>query len=318
MSKLARSLVTPQRSRRLVAIAILVAIAALSGFATAFFTTGLGQVFAVVLFVALSFSVGLCYHWVRDSQRQIAGLSDHQAELVAHNQALLLTLDERTNQLAQLQAHGGLEQQRIDAVLRETGHRIGNSLATVSSLLALQSLRTPSDNVREALEAARHRVHAIASSHRRVRSGQEGEIIPTDEFLPAVIDDLSSNLTARDRIVISSHVEAIPMTTRYATTLAILLSELVTNAIKHAFIGKAGGEIVVRLERLDGVAVLSVTDDGIGMPNVPPASASGLGLVLVKQLAGQFGGVPVFDYPSSGGTHVIVPLPRLEAGPTSQ
>ena len=311
MSKLARSPVTPPLSRRLVVIAVLVAIAALSGLATAFVTTGLGQVFAAVSFVALSLSVVLGYHWLRYSQRQ-------QAELVAHNQALLLTLDERTNQLAQLQAHGGLEQQRIDAVLRETGHRIGNSLATVSSLLALQSLRTPSDGVREALEAARHRVHAIASSHRRVRSGQESEIIPTDEFLPAVIDDLSSNLTMRDRIVISSHVEAIPMTTRYATTLAILLSELVTNAIKHAFIGKAGGEIVVRLERLDGVAVLSVIDDGIGMPNVPPASASGLGLVLVKQLAGQFGGVPVFEYPSSGGTRVIVPLPRLEAGPTSQ
>lgn len=293
------------------ALAALLGLVVLCVLGALFFKLADIRALAIFGFVTLIGASALGYYWLRDAQRQTAALSRHHAELLAQNLAL-------KNQLQQVQAHGDLEQQRIEAVLRETGHRIGNSLATVSSLLALQSLRSPSEPVREAVEAARNRVHAIASSHRRVRSGEDSEIILTDEFLPSVIDDLSGNLIAVDKIGISSHVEGIPITTRYATTLSILLSELVTNAIKHAFPDRIGGAIVVRLERQDGIPVLSVIDNGVGIPVGAEAAESGLGLVIVKQLAGQFAGSPHYERPSTGGTRVVVPLPKLEAASATQ
>lgn len=311
MEKAARSPPASRLPKRLMALATLLGLAALSGLAAMFFKHGNTRLLAVFAFVTLIGASVLGYTWLRDAQRQTADLTRQRAELMAQNIAL-------KNQLQQVRAHAELEQQRIDAVLRDTGHRIGNSLATVSSLLALQSLRSPSEPVRDAIEAARHRVHAIASSHRRVRSGEDSEVISTDEFLPSVIDDLAGNLLAVDKITISSHVEAISLTTRYATTLSILLSELVTNAIRHAFPNKGGGAIVVRLERQDGIPVLSVIDDGVGMPVGAEARESGLGLVIVRQLAGQFAGTPLYERPSTGGTRIVVSLPRLEAGSASR
>src|SRR5690606_7440274 len=84
-----------------------------------------------------------------------------------------------------------ISRQRVEALLQDTNHRVGNSLATVSSLLALQVMRSRSDEVRDALEAARLRVHAIASAHRRLRLGDDLESASASEFLTAVIEDIA-------------------------------------------------------------------------------------------------------------------------------
>ena len=100
---------------------------------------------------------------------------------------------------------------------------------------------------------------------------------------------------------------------RDATTLGIVVSELVTNAVKHAFAPGRAGNIWIRFVRSDeGVPEVRVEDDGQGLPETG-ASGTGLGAVIIKQLARQFGGVPDYGSREGGGTMVRVTLPNLGA-----
>jgi two-component sensor histidine kinase len=108
-------------------------------------------------------------------------------------------------------------------------------------------------------------------------------------------------------------VEPILMGARDATTIGILVGELVTNALKHAFPDGRRGTINVQLRRSEaGVPTLTVADNGVGIPPDQDMGEGGLGSVIIKQLAMQFGGEPVYQRLEQGGTAVTVTLPAIE------
>ena len=253
------------------------------------------------------------------TRQDINILSRNQSELRSQNETLEARVRERTQALEEATNHAERERQRVEALLQDTNHRVGNSLATVSSLLGLQLMRSKSGEVREALEAARGRVHAIASSHRRLRLGGDHETTDAQEFLTAVLDDLKGTTTDAGAIELVGEVEPIVINARDATTIGIVVGELVTNAYKHAFPDGRRGRIVVKLFR-DGadVPTLAVTDDGQGLANGIEPGDGGLGTVIIKHLAQQFGVVPVYECGATGCLTVTVPLPNLEgAGKTA-
>jgi len=215
---------------------------------------------------------------------------------------------------AQMQAEA--ERERVETLLHDTSHRIGNSLATVSSLLGLQLLRSTSEEVKQALEAARSRVHAVAAAHRRLRLGDGQETASADEFLQPLLQELAKTTASGQRVALVSEVDAIPISARDATTLGILIGELVSNALRHGFPDGRVGHIMVRLQRdRVGIATLSVIDDGVGIAKQGAVGEGGLGSVIVKQLALQFGGVPEYEHCRDGGLAVRVPLPSIAAEP---
>ena len=224
---------------------------------------------------------------------------------------------ERTRAVEEARAHAEHERERVEALLQDANHRIGNSLATVSSLLGLQVLRSRSAEVRQALEAARLRVHAIASAHRRLRLGSDLETASANDFIEAVIEDIAATMGDTSKVTLKADVSPIMVGGRDATTLGILVGELVTNALKHAFPDGRPGTIHVALARdADGVPTLTVTDDGVGLPEgVEPQGESGLGSVIIRQLAHQFGGEPHYSSPEQGGLQIRVPLPGIETLP---
>ncbi|MNL51917.1 Blue-light-activated histidine kinase 2 [compost metagenome] len=106
---------------------------------------------------------------------------------------------------------------------------------------------------------------------------------------------------------------------RDATTLGILVGELVTNAVKHAFPGGRSGTITVSLKRDEaGVPRLTVLDDGVGISGEHLPGDGGLGSVIVRQLANQFGGEPHYERRSGGGLSVSVSLPGIEGAPSPE
>ena len=247
------------------------------------------------------------------TRQDINILSRNQSELRSQNETLEARVRERTQALEEATNHAERERQRVEALLQDTNHRVGNSLATVSSLLGLQLMRSKSGEVREALEAARGRVHAIASSHRRLRLGGDHETTDAQEFLTAVLDDLKGTTTDAGAIELVGEVEPIVINARDATTIGIVVGELVTNAYKHAFPDGRRGHIVVKLFRDGaGVPTLAVADDGQGLAEGIEPGDGGLGSVIIKQLAQQFGGVPDYERGATGGLTVTVPLPNLE------
>ncbi len=219
---------------------------------------------------------------------------------------------ERTKEIEMARAHAERERERVEALLQDTNHRVGNSLATVSSLLALQVMRSEQSEVREALEAARLRIHAIASAHRRLRLGDDLETASAQEFLGAVIEDIAETQADADLVTISSDIEPINVSSRDATTLGILVGELITNALKHAFPDGRSGTVDVRLFRnRDDVPVLIVRDNGVGLTQDQAATDGGLGSLIVRQLAGQFDGEPRYEGAATGGVEVTIALPGL-------
>ena len=274
------------------------------------------QWLALTIIAALAAAAVLAYALFTRSEAQVTALARSRGLLASANEELEAHVRDRTAELEESRRHAERERQRVEALLQDTNHRIGNSLATVSSLLALQMLRTPSDAVKAALEAARSRVHAIASGHRRLRLGADLETTRADEFLDAVVEDFRATQASSGRIVFETQFEPIVIYARDATTIGIVLGELLTNALKHAFPDNRGGRIWATLFRnAAGQVTLGVTDDGAGMPMAGAALDGGLGSMIVKQLAQQFGGEPHYAAREGGGTAVTVSLPQL-ATPT--
>ena len=265
------------------------------------------------IIVALAGAAMLGYALFTRTERQVSDLARSQRSLRIANEELEERVADRTRALDEARAHAEHERERVEALLRDTNHRIGNSLATVSSLLGLQLIRTESEEVRVALEAARARVHAIASAHRRLRLGDDLETASADEFLGAVLDDIQLTLTGT-QARLESEIEPIVIGARDATTVGILVGELVTNALKHAFPDGRPGLVEVDLSRdAAGIPTLRVEDDGVGLGDASEPVNSGLGSVIIKQLSNQFGGTPHYGRSETGGVRVVIPLPGIEA-----
>lgn len=277
------------------------------------------RLLVAAIITALAGAVLLAYMLLSRAQRQVSALAESKDRLLTENEVLEAHVLDRTYALEEAREHAERERQRVEALLQDANHRIGNSLATVSSLLGLQLLRSKSEEVRAALEAARSRVHAIASAHRRLRLGGDFETASADEFLGAVLEDIAATASDAKNVQLSGDFDPIVVGARDATTLGILVAELVTNAVKHAFPAGRSGTITVTLKRDDnGVPTLRVLDDGVGISGEPVPGDGGLGSVIVRQLATQFGGEPLYEGRSGGGLSVSVSLPGIDGAPSPQ
>jgi two-component sensor histidine kinase/CHASE3 domain sensor protein len=263
------------------------------------------------ILAALAGSATLAYALFTRSQAQVSALARTRRLLQEQNEELEALIRERTAETEEARAHAERERERVETLLQDTNHRIGNSLATVSSLLGLQMTRSKSAEVKGALEAAQSRVHAIASSHRRLRLGADLETANASEFLEAVIADLRSTQTGADKIEFKVACDPVVIKARDATTVGIIIGELVTNALKHAFPENGAGTIWVHFAMVDGTATLTVEDNGKGLPEGDEPGDGGLGSMIIRQLAQQFGGQPVYAERTGGGTTVTVALPGL-------
>jgi two-component sensor histidine kinase/CHASE3 domain sensor protein len=271
------------------------------------------QLLVGAIILALAGAAALAFMLFSSTQRQVSRLSRTSDELRVLNEELEEHVRARTAELEVAREYAERERARVEALLQETNHRIGNSLATVSSLLGLQVARSRSDDVRQALDAAQSRVHAIASGHRRLRLGADLETTNAAEFLEAVLEDIATTQTAGRDVSFEGDFEPLVINARDATTLGIVVGELVTNAMKHAFPDGRKGRIWCRLYRdRSGQPTLVVEDDGRGVDPAEVTADVGLGATIIRQLARQFGGEVAYAQREGGGTTVSVLLPKLE------
>jgi two-component sensor histidine kinase len=169
----------------------------------------------------------------------------------------------------------------------ELEHRIKNTLQMTASLLRLQVGTITDPIARAAVETARRRVLALSQTHRIGADSASGDVV---DVIKSVCADLSE--AAGPDIHVETQTEAIILPPHKAAVTALIINELVTNAIKHAFSDRPAGTIAVTLRQLSaGMAELSVADDGAALPpDAATGRKQGLGLMLVQQLANQLGG----------------------------
>jgi len=179
-------------------------------------------------------------------------------------------------------------------MFHELQHRVANNMQFVSALLALQrrSIGITPESAADALEEAGRRLETMARVHRRLHDPFAG-----DDFaghVDALCRDLLQAAGAQ-AVSCSVSVSAAPKSPERLLALALLIVEALTNSLKHAFTGRSGGTVSIRLHPLPGGEPgwlrLCVTDDGAGLPDgFDGRHAAGLGWTIIRNLAGQLGG----------------------------
>jgi chemotaxis protein methyltransferase CheR len=202
---------------------------------------------------------------------------------------ILLSFDDVTEQRAKERSLRELSKQR-DLLLLEMQHRVANSLQIVASSLLIKARTVQSEETRMHLKDAYRRVISIAALQEQLQAVAEpGERIAVGPYLSRLCEVLSASLIADNRpIALTVRAHGGTATPNEATSIGLIVTELVINAFKYAFPAeRAGAAVDVTYDAVDQNWKLTVSDNGIGNLDSPPDDAPGLGTTIVQALAKQ-------------------------------
>ncbi|HVN23237.1 MAG TPA: PAS domain S-box protein [Syntrophorhabdales bacterium] len=185
-----------------------------------------------------------------------------------------------------------------EVLLKEIHHRVKNNLQIISSLLYLQSTRTDHTEAVSALQESRTRIKSMALIHERLYASPDLASVDMGKYTKNLVSDLQQSYLPEDgHIRLRLNLEAISLGINEAIPCGLIINELVSNALKHAFQKGQPGEIKVELKRTETKQVrLIVSDNGIGFPQeIDFRKSPSLGLTLINSLVDQLNGTIRLD-----------------------
>ncbi|HXX90349.1 MAG TPA: histidine kinase N-terminal domain-containing protein [Acidimicrobiales bacterium] len=198
-----------------------------------------------------------------------------------------------------------------DAAIREVHHRVKNNLQTISSLLRLQARRLEPGQGQEALREAERRVRSIALVH-EILSREPGDEVPFDEIVSSLVVMAADSVVSDHPVEIRVTGDLGEVDAGVATPLAVVIAEVLQNAVEHAFPdgSGAGGHVELVLAHTDERLTVQVRDDGCGLPDgFDIERTKSLGLSIVRDLVtSQLDGTIAME--SRDGTLVAIEIPR--------
>jgi PAS domain S-box-containing protein len=193
-----------------------------------------------------------------------------------------------------------------DVLLREIHHRVKNNLAVISSLFYLQSTYTDDQGTLKLLEESQDRVRSMALVHELLYGSENLAAVDFAKYVSDLCEQLIQTYAhPAGRIRLTKELEPVRLNIDHAIPCGLILNEVVSNALKHAFPGARGGVIHVTLRReAGGECLLRVADDGAGIPaELDLATQGSLGLRLIRTLTRQLDG-RIELLPAHPGTEV--------------
>jgi two-component sensor histidine kinase len=196
-----------------------------------------------------------------------------------------------------------------ETLLKEVHHRVKNNLQVISSLLRMQEFSLHDRAASAALKDSQHRVLAMALIHERLYGGKQLDEVDFGEYARALVQELVASFSNGDaRIVSRFHTSSVLLNIDQAIPCGLILNELVTNALKYAY-PEGQGEILVELSEIGGRVRLTVSDDGVGLPDGFDWSKSqSMGLPIADLLAKQIDGTLTVQ--SQTGAKFTIEFPR--------
>ena len=202
---------------------------------------------------------------------------------------------------------------REKAVLyQELQHRIANSLQIIASVLMQSARRVASAETRGHLQDAHSRVMSVAALQQQLAASRLGDVELRSYFTELCDSIGASMIQDRDKLLLRVEADNGVATADASVSLGLIVTELVINALKHAFPNGASGNIVVGFESQSSDWTLSVSDDGVGMPRGPEPAKVGLGSSIVEALAKQLHGKVTITAANPGTSVSIRHDPSLD------
>jgi PAS domain S-box-containing protein len=189
-----------------------------------------------------------------------------------------------------------------EVLMKELQHRVKNSLGVVSGLLGLETSNLADSRSREIFVNTRARIQSISLIYDQLsRFNDPGNVDFSDLIMHLTASIFKTYTTETGRISLKTNLDAISLDTKRAVPLALILNELVTNALKYSHPEGDAGEIRIDFHKSDGRIILSVADDGIGFPEgMDPNTSESTGLSLIRMLAGQIDAAVSFQRDGRG------------------
>jgi two-component sensor histidine kinase len=226
--------------------------------------------------------------WRRDRTSGFTADPSAPAEVTALAQSFAQATDALTQRERELET--AIAQQEL--LMQEIHHRVKNNLQIIASLLNLQSSRIRGADARAEFQSARDRVRALATLHRHLYAHGELHMIDMRAFFAELCGQLFQSLgqTEGERISLDIVAPDITISSDQAVPIALMVTEIVGNAVKYAFPDGRRGQIHVGFVLADDAhATLTVRDDGVGFAERTGSPAEGLGLQLIRGFARQLG-----------------------------
>jgi two-component system, sensor histidine kinase PdtaS len=172
-------------------------------------------------------------------------------------------------------------------LLQELQHRVANSLQIIASVLMQTARRVQSDETRRHLHDAHHRVMSVAALQKQLAVSTMGDVQLRSYFTDLCQSIGASMISDHDQISLETNVDDSVITADVSVSLGLVVTELVINALKHAFPEARSGKITVSYHSQELGWTLMVGDNGVGMPKSTESARAGLGTSIVNALARQ-------------------------------
>jgi two-component sensor histidine kinase len=230
----------------------------------------------------------------------------------AVDQQMLVTaqayLEARDQQVEASRAEMEASNEKLKVLVQEMHHRIKNNLQTVSDLLTLEMRSKGRVNANECLKESIARIRSIAAVH-DLLSAQNVRMADIKELAEMIVENCARGAGSPDQVGILVQGESVLLPSKQATALALVLTELINNALEHAFNGD-GGTLLISIDEHAGQVVVSVRDNGKGVPDgFSLDGGAHLGLQIVRTLVTKdLGGT--LQLSSNGGTTATVRFAR--------
>lgn len=219
-----------------------------------------------------------------------------------------ITLRKRMEQ----QIRAALEEKGV--LLREIHHRVKNNLQIIISLFNLQTSYVSDEKAYKALREGQDRIKSMALIHERFYQADGLSQIDFDEYIKRLAENLMQSFRIEPgRIRLEIHSDKISLDIDTAVPTGLIINEIVTNALKHAFVGKSSGELRIDMtQTAEDQFRLSIADNGVGFPDgVKPEELDSLGVQLIQALTQQLDGEMKIETAPGKGVKYIITFKRI-------
>ncbi len=202
-------------------------------------------------------------------------------------------------------------------LLQELQHRVANSLQIIASVLMQSARKVQSEETRSHLYDAHQRVMSVAALQQQLAASRLGNEVELRPYLKALCSSIGASMIRdHNSMSLNVNVDASIRNADVSVSLGLIVTELVINALKHAFPGERGGAITVDFQSHGPNWSLSVSDNGVGMPEDADSIKPGLGTGIVQALSKQLRAI-VTSADAKPGTKVLISHTQLAAVKTS-